>query len=282
MKREYANRAITLTAFLILYPLMSQSAMAQNQFRAEIGKIATKQNGKENEIKDPTDRVQYKKYNEPDWEKAAKKAKLYDKDRLLIRPFTFAKLEMKGPTAAGHFTLWGDTTEPVLPAAAYEIQKDPVRLGYYGLFVTYGSFVADQLRDLITARSSAMEVKHHGTRYLMTVEKGSGRTTVFVEEGEVTVFARGDSLRLKPLEAAEAVPGGALAKINLSAQETTKYLRLIRTNHIELWRHFKPWWQSPWFYVPAAVGTAVGVAIWPSPKPTPDDNQAKGTITVSW
>jgi hypothetical protein len=281
LKQKHANWAIALTALLNLCPLMSQLAIAQDQFRAQISKIASKQNGKQKEIKDPTDKVQYKKNNKPDWEEAEKKTKLYDKDRLLIRPFTFAELEMQGRTAGGHFTLWGDTTEPVMPAAAFEIQKDPVRLGYYALFVTYGSFVADQLRDLITAKSSAMEVKHHGTRYLMTVEKGSGRTTVFVEEGEVTVFARGDSLRLKPMEAAQAVPGGAPAKVNLSAQETSKYLRLIRTNHIELWSHFKPWWQSPWFYVPAAL--SVGVAAWQWPDPSPEnDNRAKGTITVSW
>ncbi len=280
MKQRHAIPAIALIIFLILLTLTGQPAVAQNQFRAQISKIASKRNGKEQEIKDPTDRVQYKKHNKPDWEKAGKKAKLYDKDRVLIRPFTFAELDMKSPTAAGHFTLWGDTKDTALPAAAYEIQKDPVRLGYYGFFVTYGSFVADGLRDLITVRSPAMEVKHHGTRYMMTVERGSGRTTVFVDEGEVTVFAGGDSLLLKPMDAAQAVPGEAPARLNLSPQETARYLRLIHTNHIELWSHFRPFWQKPWFWVPAAVGT--GVAAWQLLKPPPDDNQAQGTITVSW
>jgi hypothetical protein len=130
-----------LSAILILLTLTGQPAIAQNQLRAQISKIASKQNGKEQEI------------------------------------------------------------------------KDPVRLGYYGFFVTYGSFVADGLLDLITVRSLPMEVKHHGTRYLMMVERGSGRTTVFVEEGEVTVFTSGDSLLLIPMDAAQAVPGGALAKV---------------------------------------------------------------------
>jgi hypothetical protein len=114
----------------------------------------------------------------------------------------------------------------------------------------------------------------------MTVERGSGRTTVFVEEGEVTVFAGGDSLLLKPMDAAQAVPGGAPARVILSPQETARYLRLIQTNHIELWSHFSPFWQKPWFWVPAAVGT--GVVAWQLLKPPPDDNQAQGTITVSW
>jgi len=274
------NLFLAIAALLVFQVLPGRPAMAQEQFRAKISKIALNQNGREQEIKGKTDSVQYKRYNKPDWVSAQKKDKLYDKDRVLIKPFIYARLEMKGPQAGGDFTLWGDSTNTILPAAAYEIREDPVRLGYYQFFITYGSFVADNLRDLITAKSPAMEVKHHGTRYLMTVEKESGRTIVFVEKGEVTVYAGGDSMRLKPMEAAQALPGGALTKLGLSVQETGNYLRLIRVNHIELWSHFRPFWQKPWFYIPAAVGT--GVAIWQLLKPSSDDNQAKGTITVNW
>ena len=126
-----------------------------------------------------------------------------------------------------------------------------------------------------------MEVNHHGTRYLMTVERESGRTTVFVEKGEVTVYAGGDSLRLKPLEAAQAVPGGVLVKLNLSTASVQDYSRVIRTHHTELWQQFRPWWQSPWFY--GSVATGSGIAGLQALKSSSgDDNLAKGTITVNW
>ncbi len=282
MNIKYVIRHFAIVAFMILQFLKIQTVMAQQELRAQIKKIAFKQAGKEEEIKKKTDRVQYRRRNKPDWVEAEPKAKLYDRDRVLIKPFTFAKLEMQGATAAGHFTLWGDTTQKALPAAAFEIQKDPVKLGWYGLFVTYGSFVADKMRGMITAKSPAMEVRHHGTRYLMTVEKETGRTFLFVDKGEVTVFAGEDSLRLKSLEAVQALPGGLLEKINLSSSSIQKISQLMRTNHNVLWRQFKPWWQSPYFLGSAAV-TVGGIAAWQLLKPPPDDdNLAKGTITVYW
>lgn|GEM_PF-3252416 len=281
MKRTHLNLLLAIVTLMLLNPLQSQPAMAQKTFRARISKIASKQNGREKEIKKATDKVQYKRHRAADWVKAKKKDRLYDKDRVLMKPFTFAKLEMKGATVGATFTLWGDTTQTILPAAAYEIRKDPMRLGYYQLFVTYGSFVASNMRGMIT-NSNAMELTPSGTRYLMTVDRETGRTFVFVEEGEVIAVASGDTLHLRPMDAAQALPGGALEKVSLSVQETSTYLRQIRTNHIELWKHFRPWWQSPWFFGAAAAGAGVFAwKVWPIPS-SDDDNQARGTITVSW
>lgn len=281
MKKIYLNLSFFLATFILSYFLQNQPVMAQKKFRAKISKIASTQKNRETEIKKETDKVQYKRCRAANWVNGKIKAKLYDKDRVLIKPFTYAKLEMKGSTVGATFTLWGDAAKSALPAASYEIQKDPIRHGYYGLFVSYGSFVADGLKGLIMTKSQAMDVKHHGTRYMMTVEKEKARTTVFVEEGEVTVYANGDSLRLKPLEAAQALPGGVLIKLDLSTAGAQNYSRVIRTHHTELWRQFRPWWQSPWFYGSVAMGGATAGII-ALATTQDDDNLAKGTIIVNW
>ena len=114
MKKTRLYLFLPIATFMLLHLLQSQPAMAQKTFRATISKIASVENGKKHEIKEETDKVQYKRHRAPDWVKAKKEARLYDRDRVLIRPDTYVMLEMKGSTVGATFTLWGDTSKPTL------------------------------------------------------------------------------------------------------------------------------------------------------------------------
>ncbi len=266
--------------FLILFLLAG--ANGQDDFRAQIINIAFSENGEKTEIEDSTDRVVYQHHNKPGWINAKPDANLYDKDKVLIHRLTYARLELQSSSVEATFTLWGDSSIISFPAAAYEIQNDPVKLGYWDLFVTYGSFVASKLRGVITSRSKAMTVIPRNTRYHMRVEKESQRTFVFVEEGEVEVIAGGKTLLLHSFEAAQALPGGVPLKVNLSTVSVDRYSNLVEYHDYELWnRGILAALEKPMLYILTAAGGVVGVLL-ASPSSKPKKNKAKGTISVTW
>lgn len=245
---------------------------AQENFRAKIRKIADTKGKKPRTIKKETDRVQYQRCGK--WSKAKPKIKLYDGDRVLVKSLTFIELEMRSSQIKGRFTLWADTLKANKSSAVFEIQKDPKKLGWYGLFVSYGSIVADKLRGFISSKSRALEVIAHGTRYLMTVDEQTGRTFVFVDQGDVTVIGNRDTLRLRPLDAVQALPGGFLQKVNLSIQETNSYLRLIKNNHTKFVSRL--WWKHWYLIAPAVGGTVFGAyQVF-----KPPDKTVRGSINV--
>ncbi|MCA9734832.1 hypothetical protein KC799_22050 [candidate division KSB1 bacterium] len=251
---------------------------AQNQFKAEIEKIVEVKGKNKVEIKGTTKRVQYRKEQQTTWNSAHPELRLALGDVILVLPQTYTKLSIN--TTGGEkatFTHWLNKSLTQTVGASYRIEENVQDQGYWGLFLNYGSLVADKIRGKIHARSEAMEVIATGTRYYMHVDPEDKKTTVFVDEGSVLVIAGTDTLHLGTFAAATALPGQGINILKLTVPQRLDLAKIVRVNHTEFWKSFKPWWQN-WYVAGAGAALlATGIAAALPPK---DEDPKKFFIDI--
>jgi hypothetical protein len=187
-------------------------------------------------------------------------APLLSRDIVRLRERIFVNLSFNQPAFTTEVYL-GSTESSV--SGSYEILESSIdTLPGLQLVVKQGVMVVDHARgELLVvagAIAGAIRARIFGTTVLFAVDSASGTGTVYLSEGHLSfpdygIDARGSN-RVWRVRA-----GQPPVEVFAPAADPARWQHQVEYTSESVWQT-TPFWQSPWFLVPAAAAVGGGVA----------------------
>jgi len=205
------------------------------------------------------------------WILAGPKMSLAETDRLRVRRYVDARVKVDRPTQRGNLTFLSEVLSSdggqVFQMAATPVEQSEYVIGdtvgqqELSVVIERGALIVHWSAGRLAVVAAGVRSVITGTKAVFAMDSTGDDGLLYLEEGSVALPDFPEA-RVSPGQIVRLRRGIPPVISKPSPIEQNGYRQGARFNGDQLWSRFKPFWQKPAFFLPAAavVGVATAVA----------------------